>query len=55
MLHYYWHTFWHTVGGFEFYEIRKSLAVQGFLVLVIAKWFHRWEFRKMRGISCDNL
>jgi hypothetical protein len=35
--------YWHTVGGFEFCEIRKSLAMQGFFVLVICEGFHCWE------------
>ena len=34
---------WHTVGGFGIGEIRKSLAVQGFFVLVVSERLHCWE------------
>ena len=46
--------YWHTVGGFGAYEIRKSLAVQGFLGLVICQRFHCWEIGGMHGISCQS-
>ena len=38
-----WRKFWHTAYDFGVVKITKSLAVQGFVGLVICEWFHCWE------------